>query len=438
MLDFPLPDTFPDWSMSIEIWSYGSNGMAQLRARCGNPHLMSRPAYAKGFARVFCLRGPEWRGGVASIAPCAGAVTYGSLVTLSREEKGRLDAYEGGYREEILEVWEVVGDATLKRRALTYVAGHGDKWTPAMTTRPSEAYLTAISLHLRECEWNHEDIHVKSSSDPEQVLEVWRHPGVDGLETLEAVAIEVNAVKSGKWTMPRASIKFADDCRALGIHTVPDLANALSPAEESPPDVSGWTGPLLRGLRARDPNFWDDDTLAALRQLPLQRVFVYGTLQRGLSNHHQLEDSRLVHGFVRTQATDIALVEAPGGGQYPYAIKADDARPDSQRGPLLGELFAVSTDLLESNLDDLEGHPFFYARSRIPIVLRDSDEPSSQTTRDLGLAWAYFLVNEDALLDMSVSRPHAYPDVVPTGDFRSFWRHRYDKYPRHVPPVELN
>mmetsp|Transcript_32222 Transcript_32222/g.102733 ORF Transcript_32222/g.102733 Transcript_32222/m.102733 type:complete len:446 (+) Transcript_32222:19-1356(+) len=425
------------------VFSYGSNGVAQLRARCKNEALVARPAFARGFSRVFCLRAEGWRGGVASICPCENAVTYGSLVSLTESEKKRLDAFEGGYRDEAVDVWEVVGDATVKRRATAYVAGSSrSSFTPTMVEAPSEAYRVACHLHLRSHFPTKADVEIRSAADPSLLLTRWTHPGVDALETLEALAVEVNALKeTPSWTMPSAANKFAEDLKQVGITTVADVANVLSPAEESSPPnvVSGWTGPVLRELKERDPDFWDDDALRALRKLPLQRVFVYGTLRDGMSNHHRLysssgdDDTRLVFREARTEDTDLALVQAPGGGAWPYAVRGDDARRDSTRGPLVGEVYAVSTDLLETSLDELEGHPFFYARSRLPIVAvgtadDDKDGSSSsgkkaddgrQQTTTTTLAWVYFLIEEQALQDMRL-HPAKYPDVVPTGDFKAF------------------
>ena len=82
-------------SQDTVVFSYGSNGINQLRARVRNPELTSAPATLHGYARVFCLASPRWSGGgVASLAPQAGAATRGTVVALSAAELARLDAFE--------------------------------------------------------------------------------------------------------------------------------------------------------------------------------------------------------------------------------------------------------------------------------------------------------------------------------------------------------
>lgn len=133
---------------NVRVFNYGSNGLEQLRARVGNPDLEIAGARAPGLARVFCLQSPNWfDGGVASLAPCetAGAEPVrGSVATLTFAEKAALDGFEKpAYREVEVDV-EVRDDdgGWAPAKAVAYVAGDGEaEWTPAMTARPSEAYL---------------------------------------------------------------------------------------------------------------------------------------------------------------------------------------------------------------------------------------------------------------------------------------------------------
>ncbi len=79
----------------VLVFGYGSNGVAQLRARCANPALTLRPARLPDHARVFCLRSPRWgQGGVASLAPAPNQHCLGSVAELSVEEKELLDRFE--------------------------------------------------------------------------------------------------------------------------------------------------------------------------------------------------------------------------------------------------------------------------------------------------------------------------------------------------------
>ena len=398
-----------DSERRVLVWNYGSNGLKQLRARCNSPSLDTRAAYVKGFSRVFCLKASGWRGGVASMCPDAeDVVTFGSVVRLTVLEKKRLDAFEGGYREEIIDVWEVLGNATIKRKAIAYVAGRrGSFYTPALSAMPSEAYLVAIRANLKAHWPEHEEhIDVKSSCSLSIRQQSWRHPGVDALETLEALAVEVDVIKKNfNWTMPAATLQFAENLKEIGITSVSDLAERLT--EEN----------LRETLRSIDSFFWDDDTFDAMRALPIQRVFVYGTLQSGLPNNYRMYDearrTRLVDSEARTTDETFALVRAPFGS-WPFGIPGRDARPDSTRGFLKGELYALSTKILEDSLDDLEGHPHFYARTRVNVQNRTSNA-------DLGRAWTYFLVDRQQITDMCTTHPHNYPDSSPHGDWKLFW-----------------
>ena len=176
--------------MSIRIFSYGSNGTAQLRARVLNAQLMARPARLDNYVRVFCLNSEGWGNcGVASLAPSPGGVTLGSVVELTPEEKARLDKFEGGYREERIQV--LAGDTQCA--AIAYIAGiHSLPYTPALELPPSEQYLVAIHAHLREY-WSmgDETITIRShlANGSCQTHSEWKHPGCPGL-SLAAFCVE--------------------------------------------------------------------------------------------------------------------------------------------------------------------------------------------------------------------------------------------------------
>ena len=63
--------------------------------------LTTEGAHLVDYARVFCLSSRGWGGGgVASLAPCHGVTTQGSVARLTEAELARLDGFEGGYRKE--------------------------------------------------------------------------------------------------------------------------------------------------------------------------------------------------------------------------------------------------------------------------------------------------------------------------------------------------
>jgi len=77
------------------------------------------------------------------------------------------------------------------------------------------------------------------------------------------------------------------------------------------------------------------------------KVFVYGTLRRGLGNHGYLANSRLVG-----EAT-INGYEMFDYGYFPAVVKGN--------GVIHGEIYEISDKTLKQ-LDTLEGHPKFYLR----------------------------------------------------------------------------
>jgi gamma-glutamylcyclotransferase (GGCT)/AIG2-like uncharacterized protein YtfP len=97
-----------------------------------------------------------------------------------------------------------------------------------------------------------------------------------------------------------------------------------------------------------------------LRRAPflpaMHRVFVYGTLRAGESNHGLLAGARFV-GLARTRP-EFRMFDL---GPYP-AITAEGSTA------IEGEVYEVD-DAMRARLDRLEGHPTMYTRT--PIVLAD-------------------------------------------------------------------
>lgn len=107
-------------------------------------------------------------------------------------------------------------------------------------------------------------------------------------------------------------------------------------------------------------------------------IFVYGSLKRGFGNHHVIESFGEEHftpmGVFET-ASDQFVMRSLGGFPVIY--------PDSTReaGTITGELYEVSSKIL-IDMDILEGHPFFYKRTK--IRLKDfHSEVSTYITVDL-------------------------------------------------------
>ena len=380
----------------VAVFNYGSNGVAQLRARVRNPALTLRQARAPAFSRVFCLEAPNWqRAGVASLAPGDGA--RGSLALLSEEEKLLLDAFEKPkYREVEIDVDVRDGDVWTPARAVAYVAGDGvAEWTEAMTAEPCEAYRAAIVAHLRTAGWpTGEPLEIRCAR--RGLRATWRYPVEDPRTlSLESLAVEVNTRRRAPWTMPAAIGPFVEATRAAGFATVGALAAALA------------DGAADARLAAGDAQIWDADAVAALRRVPLHRVFTYGSLRRGLFNDGYL--GRAVFVGDAATAAEYALVtngrlrEAPY--TWPYAIAADRARLGSALSRLAGELYVCSTEDLAA-VDELEEHPHHYRRDRVDLA-------------GGGDAWMYVLVDE-AELAAAERDPENYADVG--GDWVAFTR----------------
>jgi gamma-glutamylcyclotransferase (GGCT)/AIG2-like uncharacterized protein YtfP len=90
----------------------------------------------------------------------------------------------------------------------------------------------------------------------------------------------------------------------------------------------------------------------------LTRVFVYGTLKRGYSNHVLLHDSKLVCERAFT-ADRFAMIDVG----FPVILQPEDGRPAAQ---VLGEVYAVNERILQ-RLDQLEGNGRMYQRSEVVV-----------------------------------------------------------------------
>jgi hypothetical protein len=131
------------------LFSYGSNGRMQLLGRIGRRDaqaLATAPALLHGYSRCFCGFSSAWGGSVASLHACPGGCTYGHVVELSDEEMCVMDGYEAGYRREMVTVSVgQEGSSASSKQACVYI-----KNDTSFDRPPSQAYLTAIHIMLRE------------------------------------------------------------------------------------------------------------------------------------------------------------------------------------------------------------------------------------------------------------------------------------------------
>lgn len=110
-------------------------------------------------------------------------------------------------------------------------------------------------------------------------------------------------------------------------------------------------------------------------------IFVYGTLRKFHGNHQLLKDARF-YG-VGTSKDRYSMYIAGG---YPYVTSAET------RYPIVGELYNVDDATLEM-LDKMEGHPHYYERKEIIVIVNEVEY----------CAWMY------------VRDPHG--KLMPTGDY---------------------
>lgn len=128
---------------------------------------------------------------------------------------------------------------------------------------------------------------------------------------------------------------------------------------------------------------------------PLHEVFVYGTLLRGLRNHHWLRGA----SFIREDKTaePFVLVDL---GEYPAVLQTfDDFERETPGGPVSGEVWRVDDEGF-ALLDQLEGYPWLYTRRIVPL-------------KSGARAWLY-------LLNGAPEEHGMQGDVIPSGDYRAW------------------
>lgn len=125
------------------LFSYGSNGIEQLRERTGADVTPYR-GVLKNYVRIFAGYAENWRGGVASIRACPGKKVDGNVVEMTVDQLERLDWFEIGYRR-------------VKKNVRVFIPGIGWKTVKCFVYiknsarfvhPPSLAYLRAIRKNL--------------------------------------------------------------------------------------------------------------------------------------------------------------------------------------------------------------------------------------------------------------------------------------------------
>lgn len=95
-----------------------------------------------------------------------------------------------------------------------------------------------------------------------------------------------------------------------------------------------------------------------------QYVFVYGTLKKGFYNHKgRLDGSAGYSKFIKKDSVDGIMYDL---GAFPAAVLYDsnEFSNPNERMHIHGEIYEIDNNVLKK-LDQLEGYPTFYNRSKI-------------------------------------------------------------------------
>ena len=135
----------------------------------------------------------------------------------------------------------------------------------------------------------------------------------------------------------------------------------------------------------------------------MNRVFVYGTLKQGFSNHGLLRDAVLLsdNSVVTEKHLMLSSSPVPGHG-IPFVVPSSDVPDMSDKFSVIyGEQWAVNDEQL-ARLDILESHPSWYERKK--VIVRDLH------TQHISDVWLYFMA-----YDRIPAHGHIY--VIPNGTF---------------------
>lgn len=103
----------------------------------------------------------------------------------------------------------------------------------------------------------------------------------------------------------------------------------------------------------------------------MHKIFVYGTLKRGHGNHRLLANAR----FIGTGISEPVFTMLHLGG-FPGIVRSGETA-------IHGELYEVDEGTLH-RLDRLEGHPSFYERQPMKVVLEGTEVAAEGYVLPLG------------------------------------------------------
>lgn len=183
-------------------------------------------------------------------------------------------------------------------------------------------------------------------------------------------------------------------------------------------DSSYWTPYTLEATKARYSSLSSgclhmekiEDAVRRRQEQPIYRVFVYGSLLRGLENHFLIQNEKFVHrahtveefymvSNNNTPENNISAAYEPtlfvpqDIYKYPFLMRKPAASGHTC-SRIVGEVYEVTAEAL-AQLDRLEDHPTSYLRQSIQV---ENMEKGGKSRVD-----AYILNSEALFTDISTS-----------------------------------
>lgn len=126
----------------------------------------------------------------------------------------------------------------------------------------------------------------------------------------------------------------------------------------------------------------------------MNKIFVYGTLQKEMYNHHYMKKEYVENCIPATTKGELYMVKCC---TYPAMISGDNI--------IKGELYFIKKSKIQDCIDGcdmLEGHPTFYKREIVKVIDNEGNEHTAYT----------YIFQKPYLL----GRP------LPNGDYKKFYK----------------
>jgi gamma-glutamylcyclotransferase (GGCT)/AIG2-like uncharacterized protein YtfP len=163
----------------------------------------------------------------------------------------------------------------------------------------------------------------------------------------------------------------------------------------------------MNGIDMYEDMDWFDEVFGDLDLTMLHSgekhlVFVYGTLMKGMRNHHRLKRDgvRLISDNAETVAPSGVMLRSritQSGYRAPILVSC------KYNAQALGEVYEISnTTLLD--LDAVEGHPYVYHREKMEVIWEGNG------SRDQGSIWIYRYVGKHVHDTTGIKVHHSFHD----------------------------